>query len=71
MNIKTIENILTDWNDINCIHGLILDKYDITREQEFAITLCSYGMTAEEIAIKLVGLRSGMKSSEILEVMRS
>ncbi len=55
----------------NATHGQLFDEYDVTKEQEFAITMCANEMEPDEMVIRLMNLQDGMKGKEILEVMRA
>ena len=70
MELETVESVLKDWNN-GLTHGEILDKHNIPKEYEFAITVGGIGLTAEEIVIKLMNVRSDMREKEILNVMRA
>ncbi len=63
-----IQGILNDWKD-GLTHGGIKDKYNITDEQEFAITLCSDRLSISEIVDRLANLKPGMKGVEIKAIM--
>lgn len=63
-----IQQILDDWNS-SFTHGEIKARHGITNEQEFAITLCSDGLSISEIENRLIHLRLGMKGDEIEATM--
>lgn len=64
-----IQAILDDWNQ-GLTHGQIQMKYQITRQQEYAITLCSGGLSLKAIEKRLRKITDGMTSKEINAVMR-
>ncbi len=64
-----IQEILNDWNNNGFTHGEIKTKYNITDEQEFAITLCSDRLSISEIKYCLTKLKPGIKGGEIKAIM--
>lgn len=59
-----IREILEDWKN-GKTHGEILAKHSVSKEQEYAITLCSEGLNEVEIGQRLSLLTPGMKAKEI------
>lgn len=70
MGVGEIQAVIDDWH-AGHNHGQLLDRHDITKEQEFAIIHCAvyYSLAAEDLAIKLQNLSPAMKAAEIIEVM--
>lgn len=64
-----IQEILNDWNN-GLTHGQILAKYNITREQGFAIAVGGENLSVKEIEVRIKTIRPNMKSNEILSIMR-
>ena len=68
MEPQKIQAIRQDWQD-----GLspvaIMNKHSISREQEYAITECTDGLTVAQVAARIGFVRASMTSTEIKSTM--
>lgn len=65
-----IQGILHDWKN-GLTHGEIKAKYDLLHVEEYAITMCSEGLSISQIEERLTRLRSGDKAAQIKALMQS
>ncbi len=64
-----IQGILTDWVN-KSTHGEIKANHNVSEEHEFAITLCSDGLSIGEIENRLSNVKTGMTGKQIMNVMK-
>jgi len=65
-----IQAIIKDWIENGLTHGELKSKHRLTSEEEFAITWCVDLGKIDPHPGRLRKLRSGMKTQEIIDIVR-